>query len=338
MPHTNVTGAMGALGFGIQTAKEAVATVFQYMRAQEVALAPNNIARQEEPTVGGNLFPGTVYKAGVVPAGGITFQALSEAWGIFLYGLAGAKTVAGEAVPYTHTFKPAASHDSIPWLTVKRNLGDGSCEQFLDCRVAGGMITMAATQPVGVQMNIVGRVPSVVAAMTPALDDTPLLLTVGGSATVDSGFRLSGDTALYARSIQFAFGHQVSDDDFIIGSPYLDDVTLLYRTLGVTIRTKLLASDALYKAVYYGGGTSWSAVVEASSVVAVAKSAANIPTTQVPYELSITVSNIEFLAVPIAIRPGLVALELSGVLSYSGSGDPYAITLKNDLAAYVDAA
>lgn len=326
---------IGSFGFGCQAAKGTAATSsLQFIPASRVGMVPTQIVNMTPPEIGGGLVLKEAYKAGVYVTGDAMFTVRPDDIGWLLYALCGAVNTTAdtpEAGMHTHVFKMATDQSSLPWLTVLKNVSDVLTEQYLDCRVAGATFQITAGGAMTVSFRFVGMTPSIISNPTETFDATPILIGCEGVAQIDLG---SGLEDVKATGVTVELNNGLTEDEWIIGSRYLDDITCLARRLSVTWNTKLV-SDALYKKVYYGGSTTFSAEVFSGDIQVAAKSGANAPSLANPYSLTIDIGEMAWQAMPIPLDGNsLVVMTLSGQMVVPSAGDEYSITLVNETADY----
>src|SRR6202035_4265706 len=105
-------------------------------------------------------------------------------------------------------------------------------------------------------------------------------------------------TANAARVERFSitYTNQLSEDQNVVGSYYLDDVTLLQRT--VTVDMDFVVKDAaLYQAVYLNGGAignAWSPQIYRGALDVTLNSLNMIGATTQPYQLEFVFPGLDF--------------------------------------------
>lgn len=155
---------------------------------------------------------------------------------------------------YTHTFTPGTPK----WLTILTRWGTaGRVSLFSDCLVNELSLSLDANGKVTWSASIVGVKETFGAAgITPAYETSPVANYAGSAAVLDSlgTYRFE--------SMGFTLGNNLTDDEFVIGSRLLDDVTPLHRE--VTATGSLKAGSApgivtdLYRAALFGSKTATS--------------------------------------------------------------------------------
>jgi len=91
------------------------------------------------------------------------YAARPTALGLLLFGLLGAKAVAGGADPFTHTFNETAEQ---PYMTFWRQLENLKYEKFVDCRITQMVLTSEAGRPLRAAMTVAGLDPRHLASGT----------------------------------------------------------------------------------------------------------------------------------------------------------------------------
>lgn len=335
------TAAKGSLGFGKQTAKGTAAAAFTYMPARSIGFNPEQAVTMVGPHIGGGAYPQEPTKTGVIVRGDCAFQVRPSGIGLLLLGLMGKVATTGIApAAFTHVFTKNTDEFSVPWLTFQKNVADVVPEQYVDCKIATMRLDFVAEDALAATAGILGITPSILATPpTETFDATDLLIcTQSGAITLTpEGGSAYGAADFITNRVSLDMANVLSDNETTIGSYYRDDITLLNRTIGVTIGTRL-KSATLYKALYYDGGTAWSPTIFKGALMIEAKSAANISgvTPAAKYSLKAEVGRFVGQMMPINLADGnLIEMEIAGQVVVPASGtEPFKITLVNATASY----
>jgi len=346
-----VTAQAGIFSFGPQAAKGSLATTFHRHRAVDVDLGIQDDVRLGQLEVGGLPVPTFPYKAGYVIGGGASLQPrLEDTFGWLLYGALGKLTTAavpGNADVYDHTIEMAADGTQVPWMSMRKYIptlgGDlytDLGETYKDLKVLGLAFQMGADTPLNCRVDSLGREFS--------LDDEPDGWAYSGAfedwesipvACMTDGFiNVDGDDLPVVQAT-FQWQNQPLDlrQEKIIGSPMIDDVTILTRQLAFDIMVKY-NSPALYRKVLTGDplGTEWTGTPFTCALDIQTVSSVNMPGETIPYSLRAQASEVQLQQVG-GIRLGAgqaIFMRFQGVALDTGA--QYAkFTLRNKKASYV---
>ena len=180
--------------------------------------------------------------------------------GAWLYWALGADAVTGTMPNFTHTLTPA---NTLPYVTLWRDIGDSLFEQFKDCKVSTLTFAAEAGQPLSVTAGIQGLQATRLTtdpSTTPAIPLASSQVYNFNNCTVT----LSGGATALVRSFELTIENNVTrqqTDDFI---PY--DVVEGQRqvTLGFDLIFETLNE---YNAFHYGStsGTTISSTLYTTS-------------------------------------------------------------------------
>lgn len=347
-------------GAGPQTAKGVAATTFYAFRAMRVAGGPQELAQTAEPEVGGQPLPDAAYKVGVFTREQIDlYMRLEDDIGWLLYALTGAVSTTAdtpESGMHTHTFRmdPTSTLTmlTLKWLSTRRIIGQPAIGhnfgmQVVDNRIEAMMFNLAAAAALTCRMNMLGR--------THTLSDDPSAWTwaasspegfdsVPISANTNSHFKVPdfSASALPTQQVQIQFGNVLTQptQEFIIGSPYMDDIAALYRNIGLNWTYKWYDEDLyLYMVANGGTGTSidWSAIVPSGSFEAKISTPQNVSGMSNPYSITFAAPEVFWFptAPPSLSGLNLIQLPVSGIVAATDDGsDPFTIQLVNETSAY----
>lgn len=264
------TSREGVFGFGVQgttgTEKGTAATTPVFMKADAYDVNPNQTWGSSGAEIGGNQWPDDAVKLGYNVLGGATLKIRPRDIGYLLWATLGAKEASGEEAPYTHTFSPSTA---LPWITLWKTVIDASGEgsdfvqKFTDCKIDRAVFTLPAAGIPTVAFTFVGiTAGGVTTAEAESFETTAFLTTCQGSCTFNDAWGK-------ATNIVIEVTNGLTNNEFIIGYPYLDDITETTRTVRVTYDMRI-QSASLYNEIYHGAtdGTTWSSIVKEASLTA----------------------------------------------------------------------
>ncbi|TFH42973.1 MAG: hypothetical protein E4H01_12695, partial [Lysobacterales bacterium] len=240
-----VTAQSGIFSFGPQAAKGTPPTTWYRHRAVDIDLGIQDDVRLGQLEVGGLPVPTFPYKAGYVIGGGATLQPrLENTFGWLLYGAMGKVTsaaAAGTSAAYDHTFEMAADGTQVPWMGMRKYIpplgGDlytDLGETYTDMKILGLAFQMGADTPLTCRVDGLGREFAlsdagdafVYDAVFEDWDSIPVACMTDGYIKVDAA-------ELPVVQATFAWQNQPLDikQEKVIGSPQIEDVTILTRQL-----------------------------------------------------------------------------------------------------------
>lgn len=333
----------GYLGFEKQTAKGTAATAgFKFIGCTMVDAQPENIAATAAPVIGGKAFPEDGYKAAHRAGGTFAFEARADDIGWLLYYMAGACNYAADtpvADASTHTFYMASGDDfTIPWVTFIRSAGDLIKDQLIDSKIATLRLAFAAGAPVIATFGVIAREAANFAlSPTVTLDNKPLLVTPDANALAQIDYDEDGTLEdVITTGVIVDFANVLTNNEFVIGSYQLNDVTLLSRAVGITW-TGIIEDDAMWRAMYYGSttGTTWSTdPVLAKCLVKAVSGQVITGTTQYSLQFECGEAMWTVVRVPLASQ-SLIGFTATAAVTVPSSGEEFTFTLVNDTdAAY----
>jgi hypothetical protein len=175
--------------------------------------------------------------------------------------------------------------------------------------------------------------------LTETQDHSPKFQTCQAAITLtqEGGATISTNANKIER-FSLNYANQLSNDESVVGSFYLQDVTLLQRT--VTADMDFVVRDAeLYKAVYLNGGavgSAWNPQIYRGTLTLTLNSSVNIASTTQPYQLVLNFPGLDFMMLPINLSGAdLVRATLSTQVTLGPSGsDRFSATLISDVASY----
>ncbi len=352
-----VTAQASTFSWGGQTAKEVTATTWYRHRVVDGDLSEVTDDRMGPPEVGGRPTPTIPFRAGYLVSGGLVLNPrLESTFGWILEGVMGAvstTTDTPEAGMNRHKFAFAAANESwTPWMSFRKEIIgaalDGSDDlgvTYQDCRVIGLTMNFPNNGLITSRVDILGRDfvyeedPTFVYANTmEGHESVPISCVIGGYMKIP-GFSA---TELPIIGAQLTFGNVPLDlrQEMVYGSPKLDNVTTVLRTLGVTLTLKYQDPD-LWQRIFTGGigspyGATWSQIPFIEDLDIVAQSPDDIPGLANPYQLRIQADEIMWRPVGGIRLAGnqAVLITLQGTAFENDAGDYCSFTLDNEVANY----
>jgi hypothetical protein len=337
---------IGALGMGRQGSKDNVASAFTYMPATNISLNIQQNTQTLPAEIGGSYFLRGSYKGSASGSGDISAVVRPNSFGQLLMALSGVDTVtpvAGQSGAYQHVFTPFApgSGTDLPWYTLQKDVSRLWTEQYLNAKLASLRLDIPKNGIATCQATWFATTPSMKSTIGgQTFDSTPQFQASVGSVTFTpegNGSNISANSTKFER-ISITNTNNLSQDEFSVGSFYADDVTLLQRTLEVSLDI-IVRDSALYEAVYANGNavpTSWDPTVYRGTLTVTLNGTANVPTTTQPYQMILAFPGLDFLMMPTNLAGAdLVRATLSTQVTLGTSGsDTYQYTLINGVASY----
>lgn len=349
------TSLIGGFALGRQSAKDSVASTVSYLPATSIGLNMNQNAQTLPPEVGGDYFLRGSYKASVMGGGDVAMVARPNGIGQLFMALCGQDTVTpvpSQSGAYSHAmtpFAPSAGVD-LPWFTLIKDVAKVSnvaatatvAEQYLNSKLSSFRLDVPKSSIATCQSSWVSTTPSVVTGASlgsEVFDTTPQFQTCNAAVTLTpegSGSNISSN-AVKVERFSFTYNNSTTNDEFSVGNYYLEDVTLLQRT--VTVDMDFVVRDsAVYQAVYLNSGAipgAWSPTIYRGALTLTLNSGINVPSTTQPYQLVLTFPGLDFLMMPIQLSGAdLVRATLSTQVTLGTSGDKFSVTLINGVASY----
>jgi hypothetical protein len=147
MAEVVVSGNEFDLGFALQSAKGVTVAdnLIQYRTpVTGGGLSAEKVINPIEETAMGRV-RNTNFVAAINVDGSPGIAARAPILGLLLYGIFGAKAVAGAGDPYTHTFTLASSQPFFNvWKRVGPVAGGGYYEKYIDCKITGLSLASSA--------------------------------------------------------------------------------------------------------------------------------------------------------------------------------------------------
>jgi hypothetical protein len=343
------TGIAGAIGFAHQSGKDLAQTSsVLYLPATSVGINPNQNAQTLPAEVGGDYFLRGSYKASAMGTGDIAFVARPNGLGHLLLMLCGVDTVVNtSASVYQHTMTPfAVGAGDLPWYSVFKDVSTVLAEEYINTRIQSLKLDVPKS---GIMTGSATLVSTGFSEITSAslgiktFDNSPQFQSC--LASVDFKNEATGTTisseAVKVERVSMSFDNSLSNDEFAVGSFFLEDITLQQRTVTVDL-DYVIRSREMYEAVYYGGagdgsGTqSWSPQLYRGSLGLTMNSLVNIPGTTTPYSCQFLFPGLDFMSLPISLSGAeVVRGTLSTQITLGTSGaDRFTAILTNGIASY----
>lgn len=331
----------GYIAFATQTAKGTAATVdgTNALKLTSNSLSGGSEVLDTEAEIGGSRDK----DASAVVMGGFSvsgeFEGLfrPKAFG-FLLLAAGFTTSApvqdAATGAWTHTFVPG---NTQKYLTVTTRYGSSTVRRFSDVLVDEISWSLDANGKATWSASLIGRREEFgVTGITPTYETSPVADYAGSAITLDA-------LGTYRwESIELTIANNVSDDEYVIGSRQLEDMTPGERvvTVGGTIKVgdNVPAVTDLYRAAVFGSKTGTDSATAGAS----------------PYHTAaaITLASAKFIGTSVTKRFGMIAtipdlvlagfpLEQSGAdrltveieaEAFKAAGNLISIDLQNDRA------
>ncbi|NIV33088.1 MAG: hypothetical protein GWN58_27665 [Anaerolineae bacterium] len=252
---------------------------------------------------------------------------------------------------YTHYFRMSSSdYLALKWLTVRRTIpapegGAASGTQGLDARTASLLLNFPAAARVSARLGLLGREPSFsddVSGWTySAVAEGPTSVPITSSTGAYFKLPTFQAASLPTQLCRVTLGNTVSqpNQEFVVGSPYPDDLIGLYRSVGIECAYKW-ENENLWLELVANGGTGadidWSPTIYESDFRIKAVSAANITGKANPYSIEFYAPKVFWwpTAAPEIAGVNLIQLPLAGVVARPSSGDPFQFIVVNGVTGY----
>lgn len=346
-----VTAQGGIFSFGPQSARDVAPTTYYRHRGVNINLGVNDDTRLGRLEVGGIPVPTFPYKTGYMVGGGAMLQPrLEDTFGWLLYGGLGKLTsstgVVGQTGAYDHLFEMTADGVTVPWMGARKYIPpkDGDLctdlgEVYTNLKVLGLAFQMASSEPLTSRVDFLG--------IDFSLDDSPDGWSYGNTfedwdsipvaCQTDGYIDVDGDELpVMQATVAWQNNPLPPDQEKVIGSPMLDDVTIISRQLSFDLMVKY-ESPALYRRVLTGNplGTTWSGTPFTVPVEVNMVSSVNMPSLTAPYALKVYAPEVNLQlagALPLAAEQA-VMLRFQGV-ALANAGSYAQFTLRNKKTTY----
>ena len=294
-----------------------------WLPATNVAFQPNQIVQTIPPEVGGSLWARGSYKGGVFGSGNVTFVprgglGLAE----LFHAFCGGQIVAGNnstdfdngvinkligdgtnGIPtgvFKYRFVPEKTPGAeLPWYTFIRNVGGKFVERFADGRLGQFAFDLQASNILTIDASFVSK-----ACETISLNDGgtgnqrvgaqlagngPVFQMVDAVVKLDTNVSgspgpLAANVAYNPTRLNIGFTNELTQNEFVVGSFYLQDVTNISRSAQITYGLYLRDAE-IYSRVYAHGnmsadgltGAPWDSEIWKGKLNVEMISGANIP-------------------------------------------------------------
>lgn len=337
----SLSSLKGAVGVGIQSARGTPATTLNYFPTLNANVTGEQMAQNLPPEVGGTYFSRGAYKAGLRSRGEVALLPRPNSIGWLLAGLFNREVVTADATSglNDHVFTVG---DSLAypnkWLTVRRMVNNAYGEQMEDARIGGFRVEIAAANVVQTSVQLIGGQHGEIVGADVYAPDEPVFITCNANVT-------EGGAPFIVDRIAIDMGAQLTDNEFRVGSYFLDDITLLQRQVTIQADVRIKSRD-LFAKVYRNGGVApvgpalggWSPTLYRSAVVL------EMSTSEIkPQILRIELPGVDFLTMPVQMSGAeLIRAQLTASVTLSddnfdvanpnGVLQPIKITLRNERA------
>lgn len=262
----NITGATFAGGKEL-AAYDRSRLTWRPLRATMVNYGYQQQQGELPPTVGSTLTSYGVYKGMVAAGGSISFlPTLEEDIGWLLYGSLGASSTVDAGAYGVHTFTFAANESQIPWMAIRKKIpGKGNFPpqgmNGFDNLIRQFAFSIQSGAPLEANMEVMG--------LFAELDSHPEVWTSEGyenfqtvpiASNAEIRIPTVQNTAFSATQAAIALQNNLSGprEEGQIGSYYMDDLTVLNRSLTIRMMLKWQSPD-LYQRGFGGlGQSTWS--------------------------------------------------------------------------------
>lgn len=331
----------GPVGGYSATNFDRTALTWWRLRTREVDYGESQMQETIPLEVGGTLTPTGAYKSGVAIAGGAQIMPrLQDSIGVLLLaGLGKATTTNPSSGVGQHVFTFQTNEQNQPWLAARKMIPGrdsiyGQGVIGFDNKVNLLRTTVAATAPVEMMVQLMGRVPEYdnhpeVWSGQSFEDFTSIPLACKGSFSLPTVAGLPSPMPVTQVIVEMSNVTTTPREEMIVGSYFMDDVVT--RTRALTLRFSYKWKDANLANYLFGNqlkATAWSPtpfITNTSganyAVDLLVESPFSISGTTTPYSLRIRANQVFWQPLPIRLRAGdIVMLEIIGTVLYSASG------------------
>lgn len=344
MSHSSLKSAVSV---GFQSAKgvnDATLLAFPTLNAN---ISGEQMAQNLPPEVGGSYFSRGAYKAALRSRGEIAFIPRAKAIGFLLGSILHREVVTDNGGVYEHMFTHGDATATPPkWLTVQRMVSNIFGEKILDARVGALRFDIAAANVVNATAQLLGGNYEEVDGADITVGDDPFFITCNTTVTSQAvGLTSQADEFIVDR-LSVDIGVQLTDNEFRVGSYYLDDITQLARMVQITADVRI-KDRALYSKIYrnnaatpsVAGNGDWSPTIFRGDMNILMRTNEATPKT-----LEIDLEALDFLTLPIQvtgnelIRAQLTASVTLGADNWNAADlndplyQPVTVKLNNDRA------
>lgn len=340
-------------------------SVWTWLPALNVNFQPNQIVNSIPPEVGGSLWTRGSYKGGVSGAGQVTFVprgglGMAELFRGFCGDMAkvtgngtngaGANLQVG-AFEYTYT--PADAAAELPWYTIVRNVGGKIIEQYGDARIGSFGFDLAATGILQVDASFVSRQCAIIPLGTAGGDTDVQDQTAPNGLpfqAVDAVVKLDSNvggapgalavTPYKPTRLNIGFMNQLSTNEYVVGSNFLQDVTNQARTAQISYSVYLTDAE-LYSRVYAHGdasadgsvGAAWNSQIWKGALELVLIGGFVSGSSGNRFTITVSIPEMDYQAFPVSLSGNnLVEVQLTAnvVLSLTPGVQPFTIVYRTN--------
>lgn len=360
---------------GVTVATTTEGGSWYWLPALNVAFQPNQMVQSIPPEVGGSLWARGSYKGGVygggqvtmIPRGGLGLAELLYAFcgGDIVSTLVAATYDAGDANKLVgngsnglpsgvikYRFRPEQTPGAeLPWYTFVRNVGGKFVEVFPDGHLGSFGFDLSATGLLQIDGSFVSKSCENVAKGSGSTSVGAQLAGNGlpfqmVDATVKLDSNVAGSPGATVENVDYnptrlniGFMNELTQNEFVVGSFFLQDITNLSRTAQVSYSLYLRDAE-IYNRVYNHGnasadgtsGAAWSSEIW-KGALNVTLAGGEIASTGSNYEIVVDIPELDYQAAPITLAGNnLVEYQLTAnvVLSQDTSVDPFTIEYTTD--------
>lgn len=238
-------GNAGHFGIAKQTVKGTPVASTRFLKCLDIDIKPDPKNIETKPEISPNARVKTDILAGAISwAGPLKAYLRPNVFPMLVVASGFSDSVSG-AGPYTHTLTPT---DALPWSTFEKNVADQICLQYIDAVMNDFQVKATKNDLAQLEGNILATTEKKITATSPTEETAPLLRFDQAVVTFDGGVTLPFE------NITFGFHNNCSNDEFVLGSRKLYDITPRRRDLNFEGVIKF--DPTLYRKVYYGSGTA----------------------------------------------------------------------------------
>lgn len=236
--------------------------------------------------IGGGRDIADAYLGAVSWSGDFDFYVRSDAVATLLFGALGIAEDPETAVGVTkHVIKPSDA-SQLPFFSLEEKIGDGlEVYTYQDAVINSFHLESDANGYLTGTCSFIGarQVAGATPTALPKWDETPMF--VGTNINVEYG-----GVRLPAKSFSLDVANNFEDDDFRLGSLYLEDLTPKRREVTASFGIRH-DSSALWRQAVYGSSAATvpGGLTVKSELSIKARTYENIPTTSTPYGLDIEI-------------------------------------------------
>ena len=350
---------------------------WHWLPALNVSFQPNQMVQTIPAEIGGSLWARGSYKGGVygggqvtmVPRGGLGIAELLYAFcggdivdtavaADYDNAVGGANKLVGNGsngLPsgvIKYRFRPEQTPGAtLPWYTFIRNVGGKFVEQFTDGHLGSFGFDLAASGILQIDGSFVSKSCETIAKGSGATSVGAQLAGNGlpfqmVDAVVKLDTNVAGDPGAVAENVSYnptrlniGFMNELTQNEFVVGSFFLQDITNISRTAQVSYGLYLRDAE-IYNRVYNHGaaavdgttGSAWSSEIW-KGALNVTLTGGEIASSGSNYTIIIDIPELDYQAAPISLAGNnLVEYQLTAnvVLSQDTSIDPFTIEYITD--------